>query len=126
MRLQKPSLAADALSVVLKLLTGELEHTDFPQGGCLLYLCSNKAAFAGKMPLFDMWGLLSEGLEEPHANPIFVALLLTDSVARASSSYQGLLRRPGTDSGPGGRGSLGPGTSCRRADATPSSGGRGP
>ena len=53
MRLQKPLLAAGTLSVVLKLLTGEPEPADLPGGGCLLYLCSNKEAFAGHMPLFN-------------------------------------------------------------------------
>ena len=69
MRLQKPSLAADTLSVVLKLLTGEPEPADLPGGGCLLYLCSNKEAFAGQMPLFDEWGLLPEGIEGPARIP---------------------------------------------------------
>ena len=56
MRLQKRSLTADTLGMVLKLLTGESEPADLPGGGCLLYLCSNKAAFAGQMPLFNEWG----------------------------------------------------------------------
>ena len=69
MRLQRPSLAAGTLSMVLKLLTGDPEPTDLPGGGYLLYLCSNKAAFAGQMPLFDEWGLLPEDLEGPRENP---------------------------------------------------------
>ena len=115
MRLQRPSLAAGTLSMVLKLLTGEPEPADLPGGGCLLYLCSNKEAFAGQMPLFDEWGLLPEGLEGPRENPLFVAPLLVDPAtcapsveaggALTSSSCRGLLRRPGADSGLGGRGS---------------------
>ena len=75
MRLQRTSLAADSLGMVLKLLTGESEPADLPEGGgFLLYLCSNKGAFAGQMPLFYEWGLLPEGLEGPRENPVFVAL----------------------------------------------------
>ena len=37
MRLQKLSLAADTIGVVLKLLTGKSELADLPGGGCLLY-----------------------------------------------------------------------------------------
>ena len=53
MRLQMPLLAVDTLSVVLKLLTGKPEPADLPGGGCIVYLCSNKEAFEGQMPLFD-------------------------------------------------------------------------
>ena len=100
MRLQKSSLAADTLSVVLKHLTGEPEPADLPRGGCLLYLCSNKAAFAAQMPLFDEWGLLPEGIEGPRENPVFVAPLLIDPAACAPSVEAGgarlhqLLRAP--------------------------------
>ena len=89
MRLQRPSLAADTLGMVLKLLTGESEPTDLPGGGCLLYLCSNKAAFTGQMPLFDEWGLLPEGIEGPCENPIFVAPLLINPAACALSVQAG-------------------------------------
>ena len=37
MRLQRPSLTAGTLSMVLKLLTGDPEHADLLEGGCLLY-----------------------------------------------------------------------------------------
>ena len=89
MRLQRRSLAAGTLSMVLKLLTGEPEPADLPGGGCLLYLCSNKAAFAGQMPLFDEWGLLLEGIEGPRENPVFVAPLLIDPTACAPSVEAG-------------------------------------
>jgi len=88
-RLQRPSLAADTLGMVLKLLTGEFEPANLPGGGCLLYLCSNKAAFAAQMPLFDEWGLLPEGIEGPRENPVFVAPLLIDPAARARVWRQG-------------------------------------
>ena len=73
MRLQEPSLAADTLSVVLKLLTGESEPADLSKGGCLLYLCSNKEAFVGQMTMFDELGLLPKGIMGPRENPVFVA-----------------------------------------------------
>ena len=97
MRLQKSLLAADTLIVVLKLLTGKLEPADLPGGGFLLYLCSNKEAFAGQMPLFDEWGLLPEGIEGPRENPVFVAPLLTDPAARASSVEAGGHMPPSAD-----------------------------
>ena len=97
MRLQEPSLAGNTLSMVLKLLTGEPEPADLPGDGCLLYLCSNKETFARKMPLFDEWWLLPEGIEGPRENPVFVAPLLTDPAARASSVEAGGHMPPSAD-----------------------------
>ena len=89
MRLQRPLLTAGTLSMVLKLLTGVSEPADLPGDGCLLYQCSNKAAFVGQMPLFDESGLLPEGLEGTHENPVSVAPLLLDPAACAPSVEAG-------------------------------------
>ena len=47
MRLQEMEHAPKALRTVLEVLTGDPSLGDMPQEGSLLYLCSNRAKFAG-------------------------------------------------------------------------------
>ena len=47
MRLKETELEPEALMTVLEVLTGNPSPGDMPQGGCLLYLCSNRVEFAG-------------------------------------------------------------------------------
>ena len=48
------------------------------------------------MPLLDEWGLRLEGLEGPRENPIFVAPVLVDPVARAPNEDAAGRAPPGT------------------------------
>ena len=130
MRLQKTSLTAGTLSMVLELLTGESEPADLPGDGCLLYQCSNKTAFMGQMPLLNEWGLLPEGLEGPCENPFFVTLLLhAPQVWRQGGTHGEQLLRVAPEAwrcwGPGDRDSRGPEGGRRRVSTTLCSRGRG-
>ena len=58
-------------------MTGDPSLGDVRHGGSLLYLCSNRAEFAGQMPLFDEWGLRPVGLVGPRETPVIVAPFLT-------------------------------------------------
>ena len=82
MMLQVPSLPSKTLCTVLELLMGDPAPAVLPAEGFLLYNCSNREAFVEKMLGFDEWGLLPEGHEGPRENPILVAPVLVDLVAR--------------------------------------------
>ena len=69
--------------MVLEVLTGNPLPGDMLQEGCLLYIYSNRAEFAGQMPSFEEWGLRPVGLVGPCENPVIVARLLTASTELA-------------------------------------------
>ena len=51
------------------------------------------------MPQFDEWGLLVEGLEGPHENPVFVDPLILDPIVGAPSVEVGGRLRPAAAEG---------------------------